>query len=89
MTTEFDVAHLARLARLPLDARERAEFEREIPAILEHFADLPAGPPHAAPEREIETRADDAEAPSGVLRSAILSQAPRRERGFVKAPRGS
>lgn len=89
--TTFDratLAHVARLARLPLSEDEEARFSREIGGILAAFETLPA---EAATRRDPPPTAlrDDEPAPSGSAeRDAIVAAFPRRDGDRAKVPRG-
>lgn len=81
------LAHVARLARLRLEADETERLERDILGILEQFAslpDLPAEDLAAAPAATL--RADVAR-PSAVARDALLSNVPDLEEGRIRVRR--
>ena len=89
MPVDIDIAHVARLARLDLDAADLETYRRQLSDVLEH----------AARVQSIAT--DDAE-PAGVLgienafrddvvrpsldRDEVLSQAPETRDGYFVVP---
>jgi len=84
------VEHIAELARLSLSDEEKALYQEQLSAILEHFArlqelDTAAIPPTATvlPLRNV-MRADEVVPPSP--REDILANAPAAEGGCFKVP---
>lgn len=84
------VEHIAELARLALSDEERALYQEQLSAILEHFErlqelDTEAIPPTATvlPLRSV-MRADRPQPPSP--REDILANAPAAEEGCFRVP---
>ncbi len=82
----FDVAYVARLARLELSAEETALFQTQLAQVLEHAArlqelDLEGVEPaaHAAPMFDV-LRADEAR--PGLSQEEALRNAPRTASGL-------
>jgi len=85
-----EVQHIAELARLALGDEERALYQEQLSAILEHFEqlqelDTEAIPPTATvlPLHSV-MRADEPEPP--FPREDILANAPASEEGCFKVP---
>ena len=83
-----EVEHIAELARLRLTEAEKAQFQEQLSAILDHAAvlqsiDTSAIPPTATvlPLRNV-MRADEAR--PGLPQSAVLSNAPDPHEGFFR-----
>ncbi len=90
MPIDIDIAHVARLARLGLDARELDIYRRQLSVILEHAArvqevataDLeptahPLGITNAFREDQVRPSLD---------RDEVLSQAPESRDGYFVVP---
>lgn len=83
-----EVEHIAELARLRLTEAEKAQFQEQLSAILEHAAvlqsiDVSAIPPTATvlPLRNV-MRADEVR--PGLSQAAVLSNAPDPYDGFFR-----
>ncbi|MEK9177220.1 MAG: Asp-tRNA(Asn)/Glu-tRNA(Gln) amidotransferase subunit GatC [Patescibacteria group bacterium] len=85
-----DVKKLAELSRIELSDAEVAKLQSEIDSILSYVdtirkVELPAGvtsSPHLALENVMRDDANPHEA--GIHTDALLTQAPRRDGGFLK-----
>lgn len=83
------IAHVARLARLPLSDEEAERLARELPAILAAFESLPVEPaPAPAAPREAPARADVVAPVAEDERARIVANFPRREGALARVPRG-
>ncbi|MEO8043709.1 MAG: Asp-tRNA(Asn)/Glu-tRNA(Gln) amidotransferase subunit GatC [Spartobacteria bacterium] len=89
--SNFDVAYVARLARLELSAEETALFQEQLAQILEHAAKLqtlnlegvePAA--HASPKFDV-LRLDEAR--PGLSQEEALRNAPRAANGLFIVPK--
>jgi len=90
ITTE-DVAHVARLARLSLDAEELERFTGQLAAVLEHAADLEAldtsgVEPTAHPLPLVNVLRDDVPGPC-LPHDEVLAAAPETEDDRFLVPR--
>lgn len=90
-TGHFDVAYVARLARLQLSAAERDRFQAQLDQILSHVDELKqvdvAGvepTAHAIPVRNI-FRADEPR--SSLEHDAVIDNAPRQKAGQFFVPK--
>lgn len=90
MPIDIDIAYVARLARLQLDADELDFYGTQLEVILEHAAQIQAlatddVPPtsHALPV--VNAFRDDELVPS-LDRDEVLSQAPQQEDGYFRVP---
>ena len=85
---EVDLSHIARLARLRLDARERERFGAQIAGFMALFETIPAlGEEAAAPEApDCSALRPDVHAPS-LPAQELLSAAPQTEAGCFAVPR--
>jgi aspartyl-tRNA(Asn)/glutamyl-tRNA(Gln) amidotransferase subunit C len=87
---DIDIAKVARLARIGLDAGELARYGSELEVILEHAAriqalDLDAVEPTAHPLPMVNAFRDDE--PGATLdRDDVLAQAPDREGPYFRVP---
>lgn len=89
--TTFDratLAHVARLARLPLSADEEARFSREIGEILAAFETLPAQARASEAPMASALRPDEPAPSMSAERDAIVAAFPRRDGDRAKVPRG-
>jgi aspartyl-tRNA(Asn)/glutamyl-tRNA(Gln) amidotransferase subunit C len=88
--TRDDVAHVARLARLTLDADELETFTGQLAAVLEHARDVEAldvadVPPMSHPYELVNVLRDDVVGPT-LDRAAVLAVAPAVEDGRFRVP---
>jgi aspartyl-tRNA(Asn)/glutamyl-tRNA(Gln) amidotransferase subunit C len=89
--TEEDVAHLAWLARIELSDQEQRRFTAQLNTILEYFAmidrvDTRDVRPTFHAFDLVNVMRDDVVEPCLTMEEA-LRNAPRREKGYFKAPR--
>lgn len=88
---EGTVAHLAGLARIDLTDKERQAFTKQLRSILDFFSQIreidTAGvaPAYHALETGNVFRED--EATPSLPQDVALANAPKKERGYFKAPR--
>jgi len=86
--TNDDVLHIARLARIELNADEVGRFAHQLSGILDHFAALAAVPTdgveptaHPLPLSNV-MRADEVAA--SLPQAEALANAPREEDGYIR-----
>ncbi len=91
MSSEIDVAYVAKLARLRLEPGEVEKFGRQLADLLQHvdaLSQLPvddvAATAQVIPQRNVAR--DDVARPS-LDRERVLSGAPAREGSFFRIPR--
>ena len=91
MSSEIDVAYVAKLARIALGPGEAEKFGAQLGALLEHvdaLAELPtaevAATAQVIPQRNVAR--DDLPRPS-LERERVLSAAPAREGNYFRVPR--
>lgn len=89
--SEKDVDHVATLARLEITAEERARYQKQLNAVLEHAAglavvDVTDVPPtaHILPLSNVWRR--DEPAP-GLTRDEALANAPDKAKGCFRVPK--
>jgi aspartyl-tRNA(Asn)/glutamyl-tRNA(Gln) amidotransferase subunit C len=87
---DIDIAKVARLARIGLDADELARYGSQLEVILEHAAriqalDLDSVEPTAHPLPMVNAFRDD-EPRETLDRDEVLAQAPDREGPFFRVP---
>ena len=85
-----DVAHVARLARLRLNAEELERFTLQLGDVLDHAADVAAldldgVPPTSHPYAVGNVLRDDVP-DGGIDRAEVLAQAPETEEGQFRVP---
>lgn len=90
MPIDIDIAHVARLARLDLDAAELEVYRTQLGVILDHAARVQSleGAAHvesAHPLGLVNAFRDDVVTPS-LDREEVLAQAPESRDGFFAAP---
>ncbi len=88
--TGDDVAHVAKLARLDLDAAQVETFTGQLAAILEHAEDVEAlelahVPPTSHPYPLVNVLRDDEVGPT-LTNAAALAAAPQAEEGRFRVP---
>jgi Asp-tRNA(Asn)/Glu-tRNA(Gln) amidotransferase C subunit len=89
--TEEQWAQVARVARLPLSAEERARLAEEAARILAQFAEVeaglarPAAPSAVAP---LPPRPDEPLGPEPEAARSIVAQFPRRSGELCRVPEG-
>jgi aspartyl-tRNA(Asn)/glutamyl-tRNA(Gln) amidotransferase subunit C len=91
MSEQIDISRVARLARITLSAEELAEYEAQLPAIIEHAARVQALPtegvePTSHPLPIVNVFRPD-EAGESLDREEVLSQAPERQDDLFVVPR--
>jgi aspartyl-tRNA(Asn)/glutamyl-tRNA(Gln) amidotransferase subunit C len=91
MAVEIDIDHVARLARLGLSEKEKAQLRDQLSLILEHAAkvgEVAADdvPPTAYAIPRANVYREDTPEPC-LPRAEALSNAPEREDGRFKVPR--
>jgi len=91
MSDQIDISRVARLARISLSASELAEYEAQLPAIIDHAARVQALPTegveptsHPLPLANV-YRPD--EVGECLDREEVLSQAPERQDDQFVVPR--
>ncbi len=94
--TDFDVTHLAHLARIELTDAERVQFARELPRILAYVDQLKAVDTTKVAETSQVTDLSDVVRPDEptrltleerrTRRAALLAAAPVRFKEFVEVP---
>jgi aspartyl-tRNA(Asn)/glutamyl-tRNA(Gln) amidotransferase subunit C len=92
MLTVQDIEHLATLARMELSDEEKSGFITALDPILNYVGELASVqvlPPDATPPYVPVNvvRSDDAPNAGGEYTQAIIDNAPRHERGYVRVPR--
>lgn len=90
MPADFDIARVARLARLALTPEEMARYEAQLGAILEHAASIQAlategVEPTAHPLPMLNALRPD-EVEETLDREEVLAQAPDREGPYFRVP---
>jgi aspartyl-tRNA(Asn)/glutamyl-tRNA(Gln) amidotransferase subunit C len=88
--TAADAAHVARLARLELEADELAHFTEQLAGVMEHFADIDAldldgVEPMTQPYPLVNVLRDDVVGPC-LDREEVLAEAPATEDGRFLVP---
>jgi len=85
------LAHVARIARLPLTDEERARLAEETGRILAQFGEVEAAlarPPAQVSPTGLDARPDEVRGPDAEQAERILAQFPRREGALCKVPEG-
>ncbi len=84
---DFDIQHIAKLARLKVSQEEAAQFEQEMSGIVEMVEHLPAidGALEVSVDNAMQLREDEVR-PS-MEREAILANAPSQEAGCFLVPK--
>lgn len=90
MISDEDILHVARLARIELKDEEVEEFKTQFQKILEYFEILDEVDETLEPAFHVSDihnvfRDDVPEEP--MSQEDVLSNAPRREKGYFRAPR--
>jgi aspartyl-tRNA(Asn)/glutamyl-tRNA(Gln) amidotransferase subunit C len=87
MVTEKDVQHIAELADVGIPHEELGTFTHQFNAIIEYFDTLDRVPGDTAFVRDLyNVLREDIVEPS-LSHEDVLSNAPLKEDGFIKAPR--
>ena len=90
MISDEEILHVARLARIELKEEEVKEFRNQFQKILEYFEVLDEIEEHIEPAFHVFDisnvfREDIPERP--MSQEEVLSNAPRKEKGYFRAPR--
>lgn len=88
MSNEFDIHHIARLAKLQIPDQKLSDFERELAAMVDLVADLPTLTSEAAlldENNTMQLRPDEMQPSSP--REEILRNAPAAAAGCFVVPK--
>jgi aspartyl-tRNA(Asn)/glutamyl-tRNA(Gln) amidotransferase subunit C len=87
MVTEKDVQHIAELADVGISPEVLGTFTHQFNAILEYFDILDRVEGIGQDERDLYNILREDEVEPSLSQEDVLSNAPFREDGFIKAPR--
>jgi len=87
MVSEKDVQHIAELADVGISSGELGTFTHQFNAILEYFDTLDRVEGTGPVARDLYNILREDEVEPSLTQEAVLSNAPAKEDGFIKAPR--